>query len=61
MSFQYSIPYLQSQVKDLGLPSFLGDLIPVVEVTWSAPVRLPEFTRHHMDGRTRHHLSGAMG
>ncbi len=41
ISLQYSIPYLQSQVKDLGLPSFLGNLIPVVEVTWSSPASSP--------------------
>ncbi|HEV3104988.1 MAG TPA: hypothetical protein VGZ01_04805, partial [Trinickia sp.] len=28
---QYSIPYLQSQVKDLGLPQPFGNLIPIVE------------------------------
>ncbi len=41
LSLQYSIPYLQSQVKDLGLPGFLGDLIPLVEVTWSSPASAP--------------------
>ena len=40
-SVQYSIPYLQSQVKDFGLPSFLGNLIPIVEVTWSSPASTP--------------------
>jgi hypothetical protein len=37
LSLQYSIPYLQSQVKDFGLPSFLGRLIPLVEATWESP------------------------
>jgi hypothetical protein len=41
LSLQYSIPYLQSQVKDYGLPSFVGNLIPVVEVTWSSPAGSP--------------------
>ncbi len=41
ISVQYSIPYLQSQVKDLGLPSFLGNLVPLVEFTWSAPASTP--------------------
>lgn len=36
-SIQYSIPYLQSQVKDLGLPGFLGNMIPLVEFSWSSP------------------------
>ncbi len=40
-SLQYSIPYLQSQVKDYGLPGFIGNLVPVVEVTWSSPAGSP--------------------
>jgi hypothetical protein len=32
---QYSIPYLQNQVKDLGLPQPFSDLIPVVEFPMS--------------------------
>jgi len=36
-SIQYSIPYLQSQIKDYGLPDFLGRLIPLVETTWTSP------------------------
>ena len=35
LTFQYSMPYLQSQVKDLGLPRPLNDLIPVVELPMS--------------------------
>lgn len=31
LTLQYSIPYLQSQVKDLGLPQPLANLVPVVE------------------------------
>jgi hypothetical protein len=34
-SLQYSIPYLQSQVKDLGLPQPFSNLIPVVETPMS--------------------------
>ena len=41
ISVQYSIPYLQSQVKDFGLPSVIGNLVPVVEVTWSSPASAP--------------------
>ncbi len=41
ISLQYSLPYLQSQVKNIGLPGFMGDLIPLVEVTWSSPAGRP--------------------
>lgn len=35
VTLQYSIPYLQSQVKDLGLPQPLSNLVPVVEFPMS--------------------------
>ena len=35
MSVQYSAPYLQSQVKDVGLGNFFGRLIPLVEADYS--------------------------
>ncbi|MGV2289698.1 hypothetical protein AAHK20_13390 [Trinickia sp. YCB016] len=35
LTLQYSIPYLQQQVKDLGLPQPLANLIPVVEFPMS--------------------------
>ena len=41
VSVQYSLPYLQSQVKDYGLPPVLGRLTPIVEVTWSSPATKP--------------------
>ncbi len=41
LSLQYSIPYLQSQVKDIGLPALLGNMIPLVEFTWSSPASTP--------------------
>ena len=41
LTIQYSIPYLQSQVRDFSLPSFVGNLIPVVEFTWSSPASTP--------------------
>ncbi len=41
VSIQYSIPYLQSQVKNIGLPGFLGNLIPLVELTWTSPASSP--------------------
>ena len=41
LSLQYSIPYLQSQVKDYGLPNWLANLTPLVEIAWSSPVNRP--------------------
>jgi hypothetical protein len=41
LSLQYSIRYLQSQVKDIGLPEFVNRLTPVVEVAWSSPASKP--------------------
>ena len=41
VSLQYSIPYLQSQVKDYGLPSFFSHLVPLVEITWTSPASAP--------------------
>jgi hypothetical protein len=43
LSVQYSIPYLQAQVKDYGLPAFVGRLIPLVELDWSSPAFAPAF------------------
>ena len=41
ITLQYSIPYLQSQVKDYGLPAFIGKMIPLVEFTWTSPASRP--------------------
>ncbi len=41
LSLQYSLPYLQSQVRDLGLPEFVNRLTPLVEVAWSSPASSP--------------------
>lgn len=41
LSVQYSIPYLQSQVKDVGLRGILSNIIPVVEVDWTSPASSP--------------------
>lgn len=41
LSLQYSIPYLQSQVKNIGLPDFFGRLIPLVELDWFSPAAGP--------------------
>jgi hypothetical protein len=40
-SLQYSLPYLQSQVHDYGLPSFVNNLIPIVEFDWTSPSGAP--------------------
>jgi hypothetical protein len=36
-SLQYSMPYLQQNVRDLHLPDFFSQLIPLVEVSYTAP------------------------
>lgn len=41
VSIQYSLPYLQSQVKDLGLPGWLGRMTPLVEITATSPATKP--------------------
>ncbi len=43
-TIQYSLPYLQSQVKDYGLPEFLNRMVPLAEVNYvtpPAPVSMP--------------------
>jgi len=37
-TLQYSMPYLKSNVVDLGLPDFFNRLIPIVEVALQTPV-----------------------
>jgi hypothetical protein len=44
LSLQYSLLYLQSQVKDLGLPPFINRLTPVVEMSWLSPASKPNQT-----------------
>jgi hypothetical protein len=41
MSLQYSIPYLQAQIKDYGLPEPFAHLVPLTEVDWSSPATSP--------------------
>ncbi len=41
LTLQYSIPYLQSQVKDLGLPAFFSRLTPLVEIAYASPATRP--------------------
>jgi hypothetical protein len=36
LTLQYSIPYLQSQIHDYGLPSLFANLTPLVELAWSS-------------------------
>ena len=36
LTLQYSIPYLQSQIKDYGLPLVLANLTPLVELGWGS-------------------------
>ena len=42
LSLQYSMRYLQTQVKDFGFPEFVNRLTPVVEVAWSSPASKPD-------------------
>ena len=35
-SVQYSVPYLQNQIKDFGLPEPFAHLIPVAEFNWTS-------------------------
>jgi hypothetical protein len=44
VSLQYSLRYLQSQVKDFGLPTFVNRLTPLVEVAWSSSASKPNLT-----------------
>ena len=41
LSIQYSIPYLQAQVKDYGLPEPLAHLIPLVEFGYVSSTNAP--------------------
>ncbi len=41
LSLQYSIRYLESQVKDYGLPELVKRLTPLVEMSWSSPASKP--------------------
>jgi hypothetical protein len=43
LSLQYSMPYLQSQVKDYGLPDFINRLVPLIEMNYTSPTAAPAF------------------
>ena len=38
-SLEYSLPYLQANVRDVGLPSFANRFIPLVEFSFETPVQ----------------------
>ena len=38
IALEYSLPYLEAQVKDLGLPKVFKNMIPVVEFSMSTPL-----------------------
>ena len=38
-SVQYSIPFLQNQIKDFGLPEPFAHLVPVAEFSWSSTAK----------------------
>jgi len=37
LALEYSLPYLQSQVKDIGLPAPFKNMIPLVEFSFTSP------------------------
>jgi hypothetical protein len=41
VSLQYSVPYLQANVKHYDMPAFFGRMIPLVELTWFSPAAGP--------------------
>jgi hypothetical protein len=44
LSLQYSLAYLLSQVKDVGLPVFVNRLTSVAELAWSSLASKPNET-----------------
>jgi hypothetical protein len=53
LSVQYSLQYLQTQVKDVGLNDFFTKLTPLVEIAWQSPGNKPN------DGSVTQYLIGA--
>lgn len=41
LTVQYSIPYLEQQVRNHGLPGWLGALTPLVEISYASPANRP--------------------
>jgi hypothetical protein len=50
LSFQYNLQYLQSYVRDVGLPAPINRMIPIVELVMDTPV----------DGRNAGHTTGTV-
>ena len=46
LAIEYSIPYLQSFVRDVGLPAPLGRMIPLVEIEFQHPLNRGESGRY---------------
>ena len=44
-SFQYNLQYLQSYVRDVGLPQPFSRMIPIVELALETPTNDPKTTR----------------
>ncbi len=42
LALEYSLPYLQAQVKDLGLPAPFNRMTPLVEASFQTPVTGPD-------------------
>ena len=42
LALEYSLPYLQAQVKDLGLPAPFNRMTPLVEASFETPVTGPD-------------------
>jgi hypothetical protein len=38
ITIQYSLPYLQQFVKDVGIPAAVGQIFPIVEMLFSTPI-----------------------
>src|SRR5262249_5026774 len=49
-SFQYNLQYLQSYVRDVGLPTPINRMIPIVELVLETPI----------DGRNAGHTTGTV-
>ena len=56
LSVQYSLPYLHTQVRDLGAPDFFNRLIPIVEIAYSSPASKPSNLGTQVVRRARRHL-----
>ena len=52
-SVQYSLQYLQSFVRDVGLPAPFNRMIPLVEVALQTPVEGPHVGPDHGHGQSR--------